>query len=207
MFSSLTEKIKGNPTLKRMALNFIVHPRKARPQWWIRPFVRFYTERGRGSVIYRSVRKDLLPNHRFRLGRGSIIEDFSALNNGVGDILIGDECRLGLGGTIIGPVTLEDGVIFGQHCFASGLIHHYEDPCRSVLEQGVEAAPVVIGRNTYIGANCVVVAGVTIGEHCVIGAGSVVTRSLPPYTVCVGAPARPVKKYDFELKRWVKIDA
>lgn len=191
--------------MKRLVMDFVVHPVKSRPQWWIRLFIPFYTKRGRGSVIYHSVRKDLLPNHRFEMGRRSIIESYSAVNNGVGDIVIGERVRLGIGGVIIGPVVMEDYVVTGQHCLISGLVHNYENPDVEIIDQGVSTAPVVIGRGTYLGSNCVVVAGVTIGEHCVVGACSVVTHDLPPYTVSVGSPARPIKRYDFEKKQWIKI--
>lgn len=43
----------------------------------------------------------------------------------------------------------------------------------------------MIGRESHIGANSVVVAGVTIGERCQIGAGSVVTKDIPAYSVAV----------------------
>ncbi len=205
MLNALVNKVRANPRLKRMVLHMVVHPTKARPQWWIRPFVRFYMKRGQGSVIYCSVRKDLLPNHRFVIGRRSVIEDYSVVNNGVGDIVIGDNARLGLRGTIIGPVTIEDNVVMGQNYLVSGLIHNYEDPGEDVLTQGVCTKPVVIGRQTYLGANCVVVAGVTIGEHCVVGAGSIVTHDMPPYTVCAGSPAVPIKTYDFEKQQWIKV--
>ena len=49
---------------------------------------------------------------------------------------------------------------------------------------------ITIGDDVWIGAHSVVRAGVTIGDGCVVGAGAVVTRDLPPYTVCAGVPAR-----------------
>ena len=64
---------------------------------------------------------------------------------------------------------------------------------------------VTIGRESHIGANSVVVAGVTIGERCQIGAGSVVTKDIPAYSVAVGNPARVIKHYDPEKQTWVKI--
>ena len=67
------------------------------------------------------------------------------------------------------------------------------------------AGDVVIGRESHIGANSVVVAGVTIGERCQIGAGSVVTKDIPAYSVAVGNPARVIKHYDPEKQTWVKI--
>ena len=56
------------------------------------------------------------------------------------------------------------------------------------------AQPVVIGDDVWIASNVVVCAGVTIGDGSVIGAGSVVTRDIPPLTLAVGNPCRPVRK-------------
>jgi acetyltransferase-like isoleucine patch superfamily enzyme len=47
---------------------------------------------------------------------------------------------------------------------------------------------------------------VTIGRHAIIGANSVVTGDIPPYSVAVGAPARVIERYDFDLKQWVRVD-
>jgi len=47
---------------------------------------------------------------------------------------------------------------------------------------------------------------VTIGRHAIIGANSVVNGDIPPYSVAVGAPARVIKRYDFDLKQWVRVD-
>jgi acetyltransferase-like isoleucine patch superfamily enzyme len=53
--------------------------------------------------------------------------------------------------------------------------------------------PVTIGSDVWIGAGCKILGGVTIGDGCVVGAGSVVTKSLPPYSISVGNPAKVVK--------------
>ena len=60
--------------------------------------------------------------------------------------------------------------------------------------QSVERSPVVIEEYAFVGLNCVVLPGVRIGRGAIIGAGSVVTKDIPPYTIAVGIPARPVKK-------------
>lgn len=54
-------------------------------------------------------------------------------------------------------------------------------------------APVIIRRGAYIGANVTILEGVEIGESSVIGAGAVVTRSIPPGTIAVGIPAKPIR--------------
>lgn len=53
---------------------------------------------------------------------------------------------------------------------------------------------VIIGNDVWIGEDVFISSGVTIGDGCCIGAKSVVTRSLPPYTICVGSPCKAVKK-------------
>lgn len=53
--------------------------------------------------------------------------------------------------------------------------------------------PVRIEKNCWIGANAVILPGVTVGEGSVIGAGSVVTNDIPPYSLAVGTPCRVVR--------------
>ncbi len=53
---------------------------------------------------------------------------------------------------------------------------------------------VIIENDVWIGANVTILRGAKISEGCVVGAGSVVTHNLPPYTVCVGVPCRPMKR-------------
>jgi len=52
---------------------------------------------------------------------------------------------------------------------------------------------VTIEDDVWIGGNVTILKNVIIGEGCIIGAASVVTRSLPPYSICVGSPCRPIK--------------
>lgn len=203
--STLKQRIKQNPVLKRMVHRFIMHPVKTRPNWWIRLADFLYLKRGKGSVIYRSVRKDLPPFNRFSLGCYSVVEDFSCLNNAVGDLIIGNHTRIGLGNTLIGPVTIGNHVNLAQHITVTGLNHNYENAEKRIDEQGVSTQLVIVEDDVWIGANAVILAGVTIGKHSVVAAGSVVSRSIPPYSICAGCPAKVIKSYDFETKEWKKV--
>ena len=205
MFTELKEKIKQNPRLKRVVLNLIVHPVKTRPQWWIRLFQVFYIKRGKNAVIYRSVRKDLVPFNRIVIGEKSVIESYSTLNNMVGDIIIGHHSRIGLCNTIIGPVSIGNNTNLAQNITVSGLNHNFQDIEKTIAEQGVSTSPILIGDDVWIGANSVILAGVEIGTHSIVAAGTIVTRSVPSYSICAGNPGRIIKQYDFEKKEWIKV--
>lgn len=200
----MKQYIYQNKTLKQLVHWLIMSPTRTRPRWYVRMLQFVYVKRGRGSVIYNSVRRDLVPFRNCSIGSRSVVESFSVLNNAVGDLHIGDHSRIGIGNTIIGPVTIGNQVNIGQHVLISGLNHQYEDVHRSIAEQGVSVAEVRIADDVWIGGNVVILSGIQIGEHAVIGAGSVVTKDVPAYSVVVGNPAKVVKVYDFNLNCWVK---
>jgi acetyltransferase-like isoleucine patch superfamily enzyme len=161
--------------------------------------------RGKGSVIRRRSRTDIFPFNKFLLGAYSTIEDFCTVNNGVGDLIIGEHARIGLGSVLIGPINIGNQVILAQNIVLSGLNHGYADINTPIRLQKVTTAPIIIEDEVWIGANAVITAGVTIGKHSVIAGGAVVTKSIPPYCVAVGNPARVIKKYDFDLEKWVAV--
>ncbi|MDD3062874.1 MAG: acyltransferase [Massilibacteroides sp.] len=202
--NKFAEKIKQNPRLKQVVLDLMMHPVKTRPRLWLRLLQFLYLKRGKGSIIYRSVRKDLVPFNRFSLGDYSVIESFSTINNAVGDIIIGNHTRIGLGNTIIGPTQIGNYVNLAQNVVISALNHNYENVNRSIHEQGVRTLPVSIESDVWVGANCVILPGVQIGKHAVIGAGSVVTKNIPDYSVAIGNPAKIIKQYDLKEKQWIK---
>jgi acetyltransferase-like isoleucine patch superfamily enzyme len=101
--------------------------------------------------------------------------------------------------TWIGPFTLLDGsggLTIGDGCsISSGVQVYSHDTVRWAVSAGVadpERSSVEIGDFTYVGSQTVVGRGVTIGEHAVIGACSFVNRDIPPYSVAVGVPCRPI---------------
>ena len=202
----MIDKIKGNPALKRFIIGLITSHKNPRPRLWVKWFVNpFVHKRGRGAIIRRRrSRIDVFPWRRFEVGRDALIADFTTVNNGAGDVLIGDGARIGIGSVVIGPVRLGDRVGLGQHVFISGFNHGYNDGTRDSNEQPLDLKEVVIGNESHIGANSVVVAGVHIGERVQVGAGSVVTKDIPSFSVAVGNPARVIKRYDDALGVWVK---
>jgi acetyltransferase-like isoleucine patch superfamily enzyme len=61
---------------------------------------------------------------------------------------------------------------------------------------GVSIRPVHVANRAWIGFGAVILKGVTIGEGAIVGAGSVVTRSVPPYSIVAGNPARVIRELD-----------
>lgn len=206
MFSAIIQKVKSNPAQKQWVLSLMMHPVKTRPRRWLRCLQFLYMKKGRKSVIYRSVRKDIVPFNRFIMGDYSVIEDYAIINNAVGDIVIGKDTRIGLGNTLIGPVRIGDNVHLAQNVVISGLNHRYQDIEKTISEQGIETKEVIIENDVWIAANSTILAGVHIGEHVVIGAGSVVTKNISSHCVAVGNPARVVKKFDIDKKQWIRVN-
>ena len=180
---------------------------EARPRLWVKVILnRFFHTRGNGSTIRRRTRLDVLPFNKFHLGAGSVIEDFSTINNGVGDVIIGENSLVGIGNVIIGPVTIGNNVILAQNVVVSGLNHEYKDPDVPIVLQPVTKSGIVIEDDCWIAANAVITAGVTIGRHSVVAAGAVVTKNIPQFSVAAGNPAKVIKRYDKATKEWIKVD-
>ena len=188
------QQMKNSPRFKRLLDYLIMNQRDARPRWYIRLLAPLYQHRGRGSKIYWSVRMDTPPYRKFSLGRHSVMESYSCVNNAVGDVVIGDYTRIGIHNTIIGPVTIGSHVNLAQGITVTALNHNFEDKNKRIDEQGVSTKPVVIGDDVWIGANAVILPGVTIGKHAVVAAGAVVTTDVPENTVVGGVPAKVIKK-------------
>jgi len=203
---SITAKIKSNPKTKKLFLWLISSPKNPRPRWYIRWIVNpIIHKKGKGTLIRRRTRMDVFPYNMFSIGSGSAIEDFCTINNGVGDVHIGERTRIGMGNTIIGPVKIGNDVRLAQNVVMSGLNHEYEDVTIPISQQGVNTSPITIEDETWIGANAMIVAGVSVGKHCVIAGGSIVTKDIPPFSVVAGNPAKILKQYNNKTGKWEKV--
>lgn len=122
---------------------------------------------------------------------------------------IGNYVSIGTGTEVsaVNDIEIEDDVIIAGHCHIADNSHRYDRVDTSIRYQGLDKVnPVKIKKGAWICWGVVVCPGVTIGKNSIIGANSVVKENIPDYCVAAGTPARVVKKYDFELGAWVKID-
>ena len=187
-------RFKENPKLKRVVDWLIMNQVQTRPRWYVRMLAPLYQHRGRHAVIHRSVRMDTPPYRKFSLGDYSVVESYSCINNAVGDVIIGDYTRVGLHNTIIGPVTIGSHVNLAQGITVTALNHNFSETDKRIDEQGVSTTPVTIDDDVWIGANAVILPGVSIGTHSVVAAGAVVTKDVPPHSLVVGVPAKVIKQ-------------
>lgn len=88
-----------------------------------------------------------------------------------------------------GGITIGEGSQIGHKVTLATLNHGIDPHDRGTLYP----APIVIGKNVWIGAAATVIPGVTIGDNSIIGAGSVVTKDVPPNSIAVGNPCRVIK--------------
>ena len=108
----------------------------------------------------------------------------------VGDFtFIGAGCEIDVAASVtIGAHTLlAPGVFITDHA-------HNMARAQRLDEQGSRSAAVTVGDDVWLGAKCVVLAGVTIGDGAVVGAGAVVTKDVEAYAIVAGVPARAIGK-------------
>ncbi|WP_460241845.1 acyltransferase [Aurantivibrio infirmus] len=94
-------------------------------------------------------------------------------------------------------IVIKDDVLIGSSVHIYVDKHRFDNTQMPISMQGFyDSENVVIESGAWLGANVTVLPGVTIGRNSVIGAGSVVTNSIPDYSVAVGVPAKVIKKIE-----------
>lgn len=206
LLSVIKRNLNNNKPLKALVHRIIVPKGQAEPRWFVQGFINpFFHKVASSARIKKSARLDVFPFNDFKVGNGSTIEDYTVINNGVGEVIIGENVRLGIGSVMMGPVEIGDSTITGQNCLITGLDHNFHEINKPIKDQGVTINPTYIGKGSFIGANVSILPGVFIGDNVVIGAGSVVTKDVPNNHMAVGNPARIVKKYSKEVGEWIRL--
>lgn len=128
-------------------------------------------------------------------------------------LFVGDNCNIGDNVHIVAMehVTIGNNCLFASKVFVSDTSHGRYDnidpdssPDSCPNDRKLYTKPVHIGNNVWIGENAVILLGVSIGNGCIIGANSVVTHDLPDGVIAAGAPAKIIKYYDNDNKKWCK---
>lgn len=107
-------------------------------------------------------------------------------------------------------ITVADELVIGKNTISSfdvmitDIDHEYENLDLPVGLQPLKVTKTYIGENCFIGSGAKIRAGTILGRHCVVGTNAVVRGTFPDYCVIVGVPAKIVKRYNHETKKWGK---
>jgi len=107
------------------------------------------------------------------------------------NLTMGERSAIGFEAEIynFAPVIIGRHVVVSQYTYVCTSTHDYTHPHFPLVSQ-----PIRIGSQAWVATGCLLTPGVTIGEGAVIGARSLVTKSMPAWTVCAGSPCKPLKK-------------
>lgn len=147
----------------------------------------------------------------FTTGVGCRLEAYPI--NGMKTLFFGDNFQMNdyVHITARESVIIGNNVLFASKIYISDCSHGSysgnefdSNPDTIPLDRLLLTKPVVINDNVWLGEFVSVLPGVTIGKGTIVGANSVVSKSLPPYVIAVGSPAKAIKKYNFKSQRWEK---
>jgi acetyltransferase-like isoleucine patch superfamily enzyme len=113
-----------------------------------------------------------------------------------GYIEIAQSAYIGTGCCLHGHAGLEIGehTLFAQNITITPFSHKFEDPDELIIKQGGHSRKITIGRDCYLGKCVCVLYSADIGDGAVIGSGAVVAKTIPPFSVAVGVPAKVIRK-------------
>ena len=137
---------------------------------------------GLGTIVH-----DQVNLYKCKIGKDCKISSFVYIEEGV---VIGDNCKIRPFVFIPTGVTIEDNVFIGPNVTFTNDKHPRVKGDWKIL-------PTTVKNGASIGANSVIVPGITIGEEAMIGAGSVVAKDVPNKAVVVGNPARMIRRIDY----------
>lgn len=110
------------------------------------------------------------------------------------ELFIGANTQINPGTAIYGKVNIGKYVMIAPNCMIAGGNHTFSNINIPMRLQGSNEKGIVIKDDVWIGANSVILDGVTIGEGTIVGAGSTVTKNLDAYSIYHGNPAKLIKR-------------
>ena len=160
---------------------------------------------------YRALFKDFSTGRRVRLGPAvsinvikggrlhladDVFVDANAQLIAQGDIKVGPRGFIGRGSVVVSRESILIGAdaLIAEYVTIRDQDHGTSESELPYNKQGLPTAPIEIGENVWLGCKVTVLRGVRVGKGCVVGANSLVSRDLPAATVCVGAPAQPIRE-------------
>lgn len=109
--------------------------------------------------------------------------------------------------TAIDRITVGDNCLISEHVYISDHAHglNASKDMPIVAQPLYSKGAVIIGNDCFLGLRVSILPGVKLGQHCIVGAHSLVNNSFPAYSMIAGSPAKLIKKFSFELNKWVPV--
>lgn len=104
-----------------------------------------------------------------------------------------------------GSINIGDDVLLARNVFIIDYNHGINPNSMNYLSNELQIKSVKIGNGVWIGNNVTILPGTNIGNKCIIGAGSVVKAKIEDYCMVAGNPAKVIKKYNKDLKKWIRV--
>lgn len=162
------------------------------------------------AIVFLSVR--VQGKKYISIGRNSVIQRGGWLlaikiDNTDPILEIGDNCAIGdyCHITAVRKVKFENDVLLANNVYISDNLHDYENINIPIINQPVKfKKEVIIGAGSWIGENVCII-GASVGRNSIIGSNSVVTNDIEDFCVAVGSPARIIKRFDLNTKKWISV--
>lgn len=123
-------------------------------------------------------------------------------------LIIGNDCYVGPDCQFhcVNRIEVAEGCVLSDQVYVSDVGHGMDPRQDLIMDQPVSSkGPVTLGAHSFVGFGAVLLSGVALGERAVVGARSVVTRSVPAFTMVAGNPARPIARFDPEAGEWLRL--
>lgn len=162
-----------------------------RPLFWTPEFVHL----GADVMVWRDARIEGITRHGDQqFSPQLLIADRAALQQGV-HVTFAGRMEIGARTAVMARTVITD------------IDHDYRDPAAAIADQKLIVSPTRLGQDCFIGAGACIQAGTQIGDHCIVGANSVVRGQFPSHCVIAGAPARIIRRFDFDRGEWVRVSS
>lgn len=168
---------------------------------------------GKSRIVFPFKTKN---EHMISIGDGTIIHKYGWIQGQVAinvnykeisqTVTIGNNCYIGHFSHIVGSklIRIEDNVLIADKVCILDCTHGWQDIHKPIKDQPINFIDeVVIKQGAWVGEGVTILPGVTIGKNSIIGANSVVTKSIPNHSMAAGNPAKVIKRYDINSKKWV----
>ena len=151
-----------------------------------------------GKNISLGVGIKITGHKNIEMGSNIIIMDYSRLSAGDAVLTLGSNIGINANVTIDasrgGNIKIGNNVLIAQNVVLRASDHNFSDTDIPIIQQGHSGGKIIIGDDCWIGANVVITANVEVGDHSIVAAGAVVTRTVEPFSIVGGVPARTIRR-------------